>query len=98
MTDGLSEASRINKEADNKRAKSNYHYHGNTEQGILFQSQISDFDDSIMTLIWVSYIKYEEEKDKWEIQIFKQYPTVNTINHIDEERAVIGTAQRTESD
>ena len=69
-------------------------YHGNTEDCFIVQSVLSDYDDSIMKLIWVSHAIFAKEKDKWETQIFKRYPTVNTINHIDEERALIGITTR----
>ena len=73
-------------------------YHGDTEQGILFQTLLSDHDNSIMRLVWVSSTKCEKERLKWEKQIFRQYPTVNTINHIDEDRALLGTITRSEEE
>ena len=60
------------------------------------QTILSQFDRSIMFLVWVSLAKYKKDKDQWEREIFKQYPDVITIMHLDENRSMLGQIERTE--
>jgi len=60
------------------------------------QTILSQFDRSIMFLVWVSLAKYKKDKDQWEREIFKQYPDVITIMHLDENRSMLGQIERTD--
>ena len=60
------------------------------------QTILSQFDRSIMFLVWVSLAKYKKGKDQRERVIFDKYPDVTTIMHLDENRSMIAQIERTE--
>ena len=60
------------------------------------QTILSQFDRSIMFLVWTSLDTYKKDKEQWERVIFNQYPDVNTIMHLDEKRSMIAQIERSE--
>ena len=58
------------------------------------QTILSQFDRSIMFLVWTSLDTYKKDKEQWERVIFNQYPDVNTIMHLDEKRSMIAQIER----
>ena len=60
------------------------------------QTILSQFDTSIMFLVWPSLAKYKKDKHQWERVIFKQYSDVDTIMHLDKYRSMLGKIERTE--
>ena len=60
------------------------------------QTILSQFDRSIMFLVWTSLDTYKKDKEQWERVIFNQYLDVNTIMHLDEKRSMIAQIERSE--
>ena len=61
------------------------------------QTILSQFDSTVMFLVWKSYKAYRKGMQDWSRQVFKAYKEVNSITHVDEERTVLGYSKRTES-
>ena len=58
------------------------------------QTILSQFDRSIMFLVWPSFKAYTKDKEQWERNIYRVYKEVQQITHLDEQRAVLDYSQR----
>ena len=63
------------------------------------QTILSQFDRSIIFLVWPTVQAYNKDKDQWERCLYNKHKGVNSIHHLDTNRAVIAYSyRRTESD
>ena len=62
------------------------------------QTILSQFDRSIIFLVWPSVQAYNKDKDQWQRVLYNKHKGVNSIHHLDSERAVIAYSYRSESE
>ena len=58
------------------------------------QTILSQFDRSIMFLVWPSLKAYLKDKEQWERVIYNQYKDVHSIIHLDEMRTLLAHSYR----